>query len=67
MTPYWVYCRLNVSVGLSNTEVTAELLRYADRHVKGGREAITPDVIGAILMEHKDARELYGAVMRAAA
>lgn len=59
MTAYWIYCRLNVSVGRTDTEVLDALHAYADAHVKGGRASITQSIADAVLAEHADAQDLY--------
>jgi hypothetical protein len=58
ITPYWLYSRIDVHVWTEDEKVAETLREYADAHVKGGRAAITDDIINAVLREHHDAQEL---------
>lgn len=62
MTAYWLYSCLGVHVGADTGAVTSELLRFADDHIDGGRGAIQPEHIAAILKEHAAAQDLYNLV-----
>lgn len=60
---HFIYGRLNLHVLTPAAEVSERLNEYADRSIKGGREAITPAIRSAVLAEHSRAADLYRDVM----
>lgn len=62
MTYYWLYGRLNVHVGVTDSNLMAALDDYANEHVTGGAGALTQAHRDGIRREHRDARDLYSAV-----
>lgn len=63
---YWLYCRINVHVGVDDEQLMRALDEWADTGLKAGRAGVTNELRDAIRAEHADARELYGVVMRGA-